>query len=69
MFSFNNCFDDLSRRNGITYHVDVLYVFFTIFGSVESVNDSAHVLGVIDSAMDKLEAIEQANYIDKMVKK
>ena len=42
---------------------------FTIFGSVESVNDSAHVLGVIDSAMDKLEAIEQANYIDKMVKK
>lgn len=38
---------------------------FTIFGSVESVNDSAHVLGVIDSAMDKLEAIEQANYIDK----
>ena len=38
---------------------------FTIFGSVESVNDSAHVLGVIDSAMDKLEAIEQADYIDK----
>ncbi|MGL6199084.1 MAG: ABC transporter ATP-binding protein [Lachnospiraceae bacterium] len=38
---------------------------FTIFGSVESVNDSAHVLGVIDSAMNKLEEIEKAVYIDK----
>ena len=38
---------------------------FTIFGSVEAVNDSAHVLGVIDSAMDKLEKINQAEYIDE----
>jgi ATP-binding cassette subfamily B protein IrtB len=38
---------------------------FTIFGSVESVNDSAHVLGVIDSAMDKLEKVEQATNIDQ----
>jgi len=38
---------------------------FTIFGSVETVNDSAHMLGVIDSAMDKLEKIEQATYIDQ----
>lgn len=38
---------------------------FTIFGSVEAVNDSAHVLGVIDSAMNKLEQVEKANYIDE----
>ena len=38
---------------------------FTIFGSVEAVNDSAHVLGVIDSAMDKLEKVNQAVYIDE----
>ena len=39
---------------------------FTIFGSVEAVNDSAHVLGVIDSAMDKLEKVNQAVYIDEI---
>ena len=38
---------------------------FTIFGSVEAVNDSAHVLGVIDSAMNKLEEVEKATYIDQ----
>lgn len=38
---------------------------FTIFGSVEAVNDSAHVLGVIDSAMNKLEEVEKAVYIDE----
>lgn len=38
---------------------------FTIFGSVEAVNDSAHVLGVIDSAMNKLEEVEKVVYIDE----
>lgn len=38
---------------------------FTIFGGVESINDAAHVLGVIDSAMDKLENLEQADFIDR----
>ena len=38
---------------------------FTIFGSVEAVNDSAHVLGVIDSAMNKLEEVQKAVYIDE----
>lgn len=37
---------------------------FTIFGSVETVNDSAHVLGAIDSAMDKLEKVKKAACID-----
>ena len=38
---------------------------FVIFGSVENVNDAAHVLAVVDSAMDKLEALEKADYIDQ----
>lgn len=38
---------------------------FTIFGSVESVNDSAHVLGIIDSALNKLDEIGRAEYIDQ----
>ena len=38
---------------------------FTIFGSVESINDAAHILSVIGSVMDKLEKLEQADYIDQ----
>jgi ATP-binding cassette subfamily B protein len=38
---------------------------FTIFGHLESVNDAAHVLGIIDSTLDKLKKIEQAEFIDK----
>ena len=32
---------------------------------VENINDAAHTLGVIDSAMNKLEALENVNYIDQ----
>lgn len=38
---------------------------FVMFGSVENINDAAHLLGVIDSAMDKLEVLENAEYIDQ----
>ena len=37
---------------------------FTIFGSVESMNEAAHVLPVINSAMDKLSGLEKAGFID-----
>lgn len=45
----------------------LMYVLFSfvMFGSVENINDAAHLLGVIDSAMDKLEALENAEYIDQ----
>lgn len=38
---------------------------FMIFGSVEAMNNAAHVLEVIDSTLNKLERIEQAEVIDK----
>ena len=38
---------------------------FMIFGSVESMNNAAHVLEVIDTTLDKLERIEHAKIIDK----
>ena len=38
---------------------------FVIFGSVENINDAAHMLGLIDSAMNKLESLENAEYIDQ----
>lgn len=41
---------------------------FIIFGHVEAINNATHVLKMIDNAMDKLEAIENAEFIDEMGK-
>ena len=38
---------------------------FTIFSCVENINDAAHVLGVVDSAMDKIEKLKEAEFIDR----
>ncbi len=38
---------------------------FMIFGSVEAINNAAHVLEVIDATLDKLQRIEHARIIDK----
>ena len=38
---------------------------FMIFGSVESMNNAAHVLEIIDATLDKLERMEQAQIIDE----
>ena len=38
---------------------------FMIFGSVEAMNNAAHVLEVIDTTLDKLDGIEYADMIDK----
>ena len=44
----------------------MLSVFsFVIFGHVEQVNNAAHVLEILESTMDKLEKIEQAEFIDE----
>ena len=38
---------------------------FTIFAGVEPISDSAHVLGVIDEAMNKLDSLKQEKFIDE----
>lgn len=38
---------------------------FGIFAGLEPVSDSAHVLGVINNAMDQLDALREGHYIDK----
>lgn len=45
----------------------LMFVFFSfnIFSGLEPISDSAHVLGVIDTAMDQLEALKANNYIDR----
>lgn len=44
----------------------LMFVFFSfsIFASLEPISDSAHVLGVIDEAMDQLDALRSENCID-----
>lgn len=38
---------------------------FVIFGHIEAVNGAVHVLEIIDATLDKLDTIQQAEYIDK----
>lgn len=38
---------------------------FFMFGGIEAINDSAHVIGMIDAAMNKIEKLEQAEFIDQ----
>ena len=47
--------------------VMLMFVFFSfgIFGSLEPVSDSAHVLGIINTAMDQIDALKESNYIDR----
>lgn len=55
---------------GLTGAMDLpimlMFVFFSfsIFASLEPVSDSAHVLSVIDSALNQLDALKEGNFID-----
>ena len=45
----------------------LMFVFFSfsIFSGLEPIGDSAHTLGVIDDAMNQLDALKGGNFIDK----
>lgn len=48
------------------FSVMLMFVFFSfsIFASLEPISDSAHTLGVIDDAMNQLDALKSENLID-----
>lgn len=50
----------------MSFSVMLMFVFFSfsIFASLEPISDSAHTLGVIDDAMDQLDALKNENLID-----
>ena len=54
-------------RSNMEMPVMLMFVFFSfgIFGSLEPVSDSAHVLGIINTAMDQIDALKEGNYIDR----
>ena len=55
----------LEGQMSLAYFLMFVLFSFVVFGSVENVNDAAHMLGLIDSAMNKLESLENADYIDQ----
>lgn len=57
----------LQCLNGsMDFSVALMFIFFSfsIFASLEPISDSAHTLGVIDDAMDQLDALRKENLID-----
>ena len=53
-------------RGQMAFPMMLMFVFFSfsIFASLEPISDSAHTLGVIDDAMDQLEALRSESFID-----
>ena len=49
----------------LPYFLMIALFSFTIFGSVEAINDAAHILSVTDSVLDRLEKLERTDFIDK----
>ncbi len=51
----------------MTLPMMLMFCFFSFgsFAGLEPVSDSAHVLGVINNAMDQLDALREGHYIDK----
>ena len=53
-------------RGEMRFSMMLMFVFFSfsIFASLEPISDSAHTLGVIDEAMDQLDALRSKHFID-----
>ena len=53
-------------RGEMSFSLLLMFVFFSfsIFASLEPISDSAHTLGVIDDAMDQLDALRKEHFID-----
>lgn len=57
----------LGLTGEMSFAMMLMFVFFSfsIFACLEPISDSAHILGVIDTAMDQLEELKVSNYIDR----
>ena len=53
-----------SGQLDFTYMMIVILLSFHVFGSLEPIADCAHVLAVIDDALDHLEALKGESFID-----
>ena len=55
----------LQGQMSMSFFLMFVLFSFVAFGSVENINDAVHMLGIVDSAMNKLEALEKVEYIDQ----
>lgn len=57
----------LGLSGQMSFSIMLMFAFFSfsIFSGIESISDSAHVLSVIDEAMDRIDALKENNFIDK----
>lgn len=53
-----------SGQLDVTYMIIVILLSFHVFGSLEPIADCAHVLAVIDDALDHLDALTGESFID-----
>ena len=54
----------LAGRMELSMMLIFVFFSFSIFASLEPISDSAHTLGVIDDAMDQLDALKGESFID-----
>lgn len=55
----------MTGQISFSFMVMISFFSFSIFNSIEPISDSAHVLSVIDNAMNQLDTLKGENYIDK----
>ena len=59
------CFSCLSGDLNFIFALMITFFSFNIFSSLEPISDSAHVLGVIEEAMNQVDALREESFIDK----
>lgn len=59
------CYLGLTGEMSLSIMLMFAFFSFGIFAGLEPISDSAHVLGVIDNAMDQLDALKEGNFIDQ----
>ena len=60
-----SCYLGLTGEMSFSMMLVFVFFSFSIFASLEPISDSAHILGVIDNAMDQLEELKVNNFIDR----
>ena len=59
------CLSGFSGRMDLPEVLMLVFFSFQVFSALEPISESAHVLGVIDDAMDQLDAMKEENFIDE----
>ncbi len=62
---FASCYMRLIGEMTLPVMLMFCFFSFSIFTGIESISDSAHILGVIDDTMDQLDRLKSEEYIDE----